>query len=521
MNDEELFMSSIVTTRVGAVEGCREGDLHVFRGIPFAAPPVGALRWRPPQPMTPWDDLRPATRFGAVAPQNPVLLDALKAMVIDGPQDEDCLYLNVWTPGLDAARRPVMVWIHGGGFTIGAGSQPIYDGKILAERGDLVVVSINYRLGPLGFLNLARISDGAIPATGNEGLLDQIAGLEWVRDNIEGFGGDPGNVTILGESAGGMSVGCLLGMPAARGLFHKAIPQSGASHTSNSAAHAERVAVKFLECVGKPVSDSDALLELSPTELLVASAKLAAIGFSDPENDLGTMLLQPVVDGVHLEDVPIEAIRKGGASEVAVMAGSTLDEWRLFGAFDPRLNALDEAGLHKRVSAFVGEPGPLIETYRSARQARRAAATPKDLYLAIETDRIFRMPGIRLLEAQRTQGVAAYSYLFDWPSPMVGGLMGSCHALELGFVFGTHGIEGMAGFCGEGPAADTLARVMQDAWIAFARTGDPSTAQHAFPLYDDARQTMVFGERNGAQSAPYEAERAAWDAVEEATLGTF
>jgi len=227
-------MAAIAQTRSGKVEGEERNGLYVFRGIPYAAPPVGAKRWRAPDKVEAWSGVRKAVQFGNAAPQNRIPLEALAAFVIGEPQSEDCLYLNVWTPGLDGERRPVMVWIHGGAFTIGSGAQSIYEGTALAQRGDVVIVTINYRLGPLGFVRLHELTNGRIPSTGNEGMLDQARALEWVRENIAAFGGDPENVTIFGESAGGMSVGTLLGMPSARGLFQKAIPQSGACNTANT-----------------------------------------------------------------------------------------------------------------------------------------------------------------------------------------------------------------------------------------------------------------------------------------------
>src|SRR5579863_10236654 len=233
-------MRATASTCYGRLEGDEQDGLIVFKGVPFAAAPVGVRRWLPPERQAPWTGVRDARRFGAVAPQNPVTNQALAAMKIEQAHSEDCLNLNLWTPGLDGARRPVMVWIHGGGFTIGAGSQEIYNGAVLAKRGDSVIVTINYRLGPLGFLRLNDVTQGRIPSSGNEGLLDQIAALQWVRDNIAEFGGDPDNVTIFGESAGGMSVGAILAMPSARGLFHKAIPQSGACHTGATADRATR-----------------------------------------------------------------------------------------------------------------------------------------------------------------------------------------------------------------------------------------------------------------------------------------
>src|SRR3989304_2554233 len=206
----------IVSTKCGRVEGDFQNGIYSFKGVPYAAPPVGDLRWMPPQAPTPWSGVRPARNYGAIAPQNPMPAGGGFGPDFSGqPQDEDCLFLNIWTPGLDDARRPVMLWIHGGAFIIGSGTERFLEGGRLAKRGDIVLVSANYRLGALGFMNLKEITSGKIPATGNEGLLDQIAAMEWVHDNIAAFGGNPDNITIFGFSAGGMSIGCLLAMPAA------------------------------------------------------------------------------------------------------------------------------------------------------------------------------------------------------------------------------------------------------------------------------------------------------------------
>src|SRR6516162_2965796 len=219
-------MNAIVTTTYGKLEGLDQDGLVVFKGVPFAEPPVGSRRWLAPQKPSAWNGIRDAYNFGAACPQARMQPVVLAGMQLEEPLSEDCLYLNIWTPKADNKQRPVMVWIHGGAFRIGSGAQIIYDGSSLARRGDVVVVTINYRLGPFGFLRLADLTDGKIPSTGNEGLLDQIAALEWVRDNIEHFGGDPTNVTTFGESAGGMSIGGLLAMPAARGLLCRETPCS-------------------------------------------------------------------------------------------------------------------------------------------------------------------------------------------------------------------------------------------------------------------------------------------------------
>ena len=512
-------MAQIVETTSGKVEGTREGELSIFRGVPYAAPPVGALRWLAPAPPEPWSGVRQAAAAAAVAPQTRMRAGGMFGLSVEEEQDEDCLYLNVYTPASDGARRPVMLWIHGGAFTIGSGSSPIYDGSALASRGDVVVVTINYRLGVLGFLNLAEATSGAIPSTGNEGLLDQHAALLWVRDNIAAFGGDPGNVTIFGESAGGMSVGALLGMPRARGLFHKAIAQSGAAHTANSRERANKVAEKLLQKLG--TSDPTALGARSPDELLHAVTQLSpGPGRMDPE--IGGMPFQPVVDGEVLPARPIDTIAGGSAAGVAVMVGSTLEEWKLFGAMDRSIRGVDDAGLAARLGDGLSKSDAvaLIDAYRKGRSERGEPVGAADLFFAIQTDRIFRAPGLRLAETQRAHDPRVYTYQFSWKSPMMGGLLGACHALELGFVFGTHKM--MEQFCGSGPEADALAHAMQDAWVAFDRSGDPSTPALAWPAYDETRRaTMFFDATSAVQDAPYEAERLALATLGEAALGTF
>ena len=514
-------MGATVSIHQGKLEGDDQGGLIVFKGIPFAKPPVGALRWLPPEKPASWTGVRDARRFGASAPQNQLMLSALAAMVVEGEQSEDCLSLNIWTPAFDGKRRPVMVWIHGGAFSIGAGSQALYDGSVLARRGDVVLVTVNYRLGPLGFIRLADVTNGKIPASGSEGMLDQVAALEWVRDNIAEFGGDPGNVTIFGESAGGMSVGTLLAMPSARGLFHKAIPQSGASHTGSPVARANRTAERILSRLRVNPGDAAAVRALTPAQLLTGT--LLDDG-KTPDPELG-MAYQPCIDGTHVPRTAIEMVADGSAAGVAVMAGSTLEEWKLFSLMDPSLLKLDRAGLGARISRRLDAPSAdaLIGSYEKARAARGESVAPGELFSAIETDRIFRIPGVRLARVQRRHDARVYSYLFTWPSPAMRGALGSCHALELGFVFGTNHIPGMAAFAGTGPAAEKLATQMQDAWLAFARSGDPSSASAGkWKAYDESsRATMVFGANTKLEDAPRDGERQAWDKVPDKVLGSL
>ena len=509
---------AIVKTTAGKVEGNYRRGTYVFCGIPYAAPPVGGRRWLPPQPTEPWDGVRPVKRFATTAPQNPPESSILAAPQPE-PQDEDCLYLNIFTPGLDDARRPVLFWIHGGGFTSGSGSGLAYYGRNITTRGDVVLVTINYRLGALGFLNLNEATGGKIPATGNEGLLDQTFAMEWVRDNIAAFGGDPENVTIFGESAGGMSVGAQLAMPEAKGLFHKAIPQSGAAHTASSPDRSVKAANVFLEILGVSAGDTDAL-RLQNVERLMEAQKELAVRAVAPESGIGGMALQPVIDGKILPRLPINAIASGSADGIPVLVGSNLEEWKLFGVMDPSIARLTEEQLLKRCQRLIpsGDVSGLIEAYRKAREKRGAPTTPSELLMAIQTDRTFRMPGIVLAETQMKRGTPAYSYLFTWTSPAMGGKLGACHALELGFLFGTY----EENFSGTGPEADALSRNMQDTWVAFARTGDPSCESLGkWPAYGERRETMVLGRDSGVVGAPYEEERRAWDAIPDASAGTF
>jgi len=515
-------MTVVASTTTGKLAGVEEDGVCIFKGVPYAAPPVEGLRWLPPQPMPAWDGIRSAAVFGNAAPQAPPQAGAL---MIDLQTDlgEDCLYLNVYTKGADTARRPVFVWIHGGGFTIGAGSQATYDGKTLARRGDIVVVTINYRLGPFGFMNFNEVTGGAIPATGNEGLLDQVAALEWVRDNIENFGGDPDNVTIGGESAGGMSVGSLMAMPKAKGLFKKAIPQSGAAHTATTPERARQVTEFYLSLLGIASDDTVALRAASTEKLLSAALNLIPAAVKKKFH-MGGMPMQPVVDGEILPSVPFEAIANGSADGVSVLAGSTLDEWKLFALMDVSLKKMDEPGLIRRCRRLIpgGDAEQIAAAYRKALEQRGESARPGDCFTVIQTDRVFRLPALRLADLCRSRGNPAFVYLFDWKSPVANGILGACHALELGFVFGTHAEGKSDRFYGTGDAADQLAEKIQDGWISFIRNADPGCSSLGeWPIYGEEKETMILGKSCRLDHAPYEMERIAWEGVPDADVGSI
>ena len=507
-----------VETAYGKIEGVFRKGLYIFRGVPYAAPPVGEKRWLPPEPVKPWASVRPAVTFGPTCPQVPMEISLLNPPE-QQPQSEDCLYLNIWTPGLDNARRPVMVWIHGGGFTTGAGSWLIYNGRRLATRGDVVVVTINYRLNVFGFINLKEVTGGKIPATGNEGLLDQVFALRWVRENIANFGGDPNNVTIFGESAGAMSVGTLLGMPAAKGLFHRAILQSGAAYHVNSMERAIKVAKTFLDILDIRPNEADKLRSLSTEQLLEAHKELGNRA-RDPKAGLGDLPLRPTVDGLVLPKPPIQAMTDGSADNIPVLAGTNLDEWKLFALLDSRLPEMDDAALLRRCQRLMpgADVAALVEAYREARARRGWPVRPADIFVAIQSDRIFRIPAIKLIEAHTHRKQPGYMYLFDWVSPLKEGALGSCHALELGFVFGTLDDN----FTGTTEEARALSEKMQDAWTAFARNGDPSCPSLGdWRTCGERRETMILGKDCRLVEAPYDEERKAWEKVPESVFSEF
>jgi len=509
-------MNPEVVTAFGRLRGSLESGLAVFRGIRFAATTAGDGRFRPPRRPQPWDGVRDALAFGPAAPQaQPQLQRAsvFQGMFGAGEQEmsEDCLFLNVWTPAPDSDRRPVMVWVHGGGFRTGSGSSPMYDGANLARRGDVVVVSINYRLGALGFLYLPEL-DGA-----NAGHLDQVKALEWVRENISAFGGDPDNVTIFGESAGGKSVECLLATPWGRGLFHKAIAQSTydpAMDTESAVAAAEAL----LGQLGLERGAVETLRSLPCAEVLQAQVRLQEQAMAGGPGLNARTGLIPVIDGDVLPKHPLEAVAAGAVREVPTLVGTNLDEAKLFGAMMPGFAQIDEAGLVQRLRNTV--PGAdkdgsiahrAVDAYRKAREARREPAGPADLWFAISTDRTFHQHSIRLAEAQSRHQAATYMYLFTWASPSFEGALGSCHALELPFMFGN--MTGpLANLAGDGPEARALSDKMMDAWLAFARTGDPNPPSlPPWPRYEASKRgTMLLGAECKPESAPQEDARRFW-----------
>ena len=512
-----MAMDAVVNTRCGTLRGTEADGVRTFLGVPFAAPPTGANRLLPPQPVQPWPGIRDATDYGDSPPQ--VAPPVSAGFDWDtGLSGGDCLNLNIWTPSAAAAGAggpgtaglPVMVWIQGGAFEVG--STAAYDGRNFARDG-VVCVVINWRVGADGFLFL---DDGHA----NVGLLDQVAALEWVRDNIADFGGDPGNVTVFGESAGAMSIGVLLSIPRAEGLFRRAILQSGAAHHVLPALAAERIGRSLAEKLGVPQT-REAIAAVPVKRLLTAQTELKTelLAHPDPEHwghDVVASLMpwQPVIDGDVIPRRPIDRIAAGAGAHVNVIVGTNTEDWKLFLAITGVLARVTEEGL-SGTDSIEGFPPPASYglPVRAALEAYRAhypGATPGDLLAAMQTDWWVRIPAIRLAEAHsnaaRTTGAGTYMYEFAWAAPG----LGAVHALEVPFVFDTLDTNArlFGPLLGENPPQE-LANAMHAAWVSFATTGDPG-----WPGYEPAsRATMRFDVTQDVVNDPRSWERAQWEGI--------
>ena len=485
-----------VRTNAGMVRGRREHGLAVFRGIPFAAPPVGDARFAAPQPVRPWQGVREAVAFGPPPPQDPSLFQAGGDRTDQSAPaaDDTWLTVNVWTPD-PSARRPVMVWFHGGGYQMG--SADTYDAHEIARAGDLVVVTFNYRVGLEGF---ARI-EGA-PA--NRGLLDQVGALRWVRENIAGFGGDPDQVTVFGESAGAGSIAALMVMPSARGLFRRAIVQS-VPGTFFSDPLARDIAATLAAEVGLRPTVED-LAGVDPGELSYAGAMLTArmIEFADR---WGTVAYEgpfaPVVDGEVLPAAPWQALAAGAGRDIELIAGHTRDEYRLLMLMTGQLGMIDDEQASFALRAF----GPGAESERAYREAYPEAMA-EELYTLVRSDALFRMPSLHLAEAQIAGGGRAYVFDLTWSAPGAGGILGACHGLDLPLLFGNSGTSISPLLLGPTPPpeADALGRSFRAAWTAFATTGDPGWPEYTL----QQRLTRVYDAEPAVLPYPEERSRRIW-----------
>jgi len=493
-------MQTVVRTRQGAVQGKVVNGVATFKGIPYAAAPFGPNRFQPPRPAEPWDGVREALTYGPTAPKAPYVPPGdVLIPEIDIP-GEDYLNLNIWTPDPGQVRLPVMVWIHGGAFANGSGSVAGYDGTRFARDG-VVCVTINYRLGADGFLYL---EDGIA----NLGLLDQIAALTWVQENIAAFGGDPTNVTIFGESSGGMSVATLMAMPRATGLFRRAIAQSGAGHHVISPATAQRIGQYLAEMLGvEPTRQGIASVPIN--RLVQAQQELRSAISANPspalwgEVSANLMPFEPVIDGDLLPARPIDAIAAGAGANVDVLVGNNAEEFRFFLVPTGMINAINEEILSRAVAGYGLPVEETLATYR----ATRKDATPGDLLEAIIPDWFYRIPAIRMAEAHAQQDAGAtHMYEFAWQPPTFEGRLGACHIIEIPFVFDNLDKEGFEGLVGTNPPQQ-VADAMHAAWVTFATSGNPG-----WPQFDlQRRATMRFDTTSDLVEDPRPAERMLWE----------
>lgn len=498
----------VVETTSGKVRGTADRGVSIFKGIPYAAPPLGELRFRPPVKPAPWSGIRDALAYGNMAIQSENVFalpaDLLRIFTLAGRQklSEDCLYLNVWTSGVTGRKRPVLFWCHGGAFITGSGSSPWSDGANLCRLDDVVVVSFNHRLGVLGYLHLEDVADGGFEGAGTAGVMDIVAALQWVRANIVEFGGDPGNVTIFGESGGGAKVSVLMALPCAQGLFHKAIIQSGPAVQMANREDGTKTARQVLEHLGLQAKDADRLRGLPVSRLLEAQVAVLAGVSRANFADRRRLGFNPVIDGKVFPGGPFAPEAPAVSAHVPLMIGSNKDEMTLFLGHLDWVKYATFVNLPEALAPYLGaRAADIVATYRSAQPRRRA----DEIAISIVSDQGIR--SLSLLMAERKLALKAapvFVYLFAWETPVLGGRLRSCHTLEIPFVFSN--LE-PAALTGDDPARLALGEKMSRAWIAFARNGDPQS-----PAYSTAeRATMIFDTECRVESDPYGAERRVWE----------
>ncbi len=481
--------TEIVQTANGPVRGYRDDGLEVFKGLRYGAAPIGMLRFKPPATPVAWREPADAVSYGAPAIQSGLAPGERRSSPGDPPapdepaSSEDCLFLNVWTPGLDDMKRPVMVWLHGGGFANGSGGAAMYDGGALARKGDVVTVTVNHRLNVFGYLHLGEVFGPEYAQSGVAGMLDIVQALKWVRDTIAAFGGDPGDVTIFGESGGGWKVSLLMAMPGARGLFHKAVIQSGPGLSGKSVKAADKVARQLLTDL--KIDGPHGLASLSTEQISYASVKI-------PGDVM--RLYTPVVDGTALPRDPFEPDASPLNADVPVLIGTNKDETTLFMLGHPKFGAFDDADLEKHARAAAGDKADALVA------ALRAAYPHYDqthLAAAAGTATGMWKDSLTLAERKAAQKAApVWMYILTWETPVSRGRLRCPHALEIPLVFDN--VESARNFVGRGEEPQVVADQMSAAWLAFARTGDPGWR----PYDVQTRTTMIFDLDSGTLDDP-------------------
>ena len=509
--------SPIVETASGRIAGTTSGGVHAFKGIPYGASTAGADRFMPPRKPEPWAGIRPAMAYAGRSPQAAAGAQRPELATVWGPVDtlpvgEDCLTLHVWTPALDNSRRPVMVWLHGGAFSYGSANSPRYDSTNLARRNDVVVVAVNHRLNIFGHLDLSEIGGERFAQSGNVGLLDLVAALEWVRDHAARFGGDPGNVTIFGQSGGGGKVSALLAMPRAKGLFHKAIVQSGASVRFAERERTTRLADAVLKHLGLGKNQLDALQEL-PLARLQEAVEPAQKTLPRPAHPLlDRYNFGPVIDGRVLPAHPFDPIAPALSDDVPILIGGTKDESSIFLAPDEAVwnRTVTEDDLRRRIAAVAGDATDELLGYYKQRDPMAAAS---DRLITALTASNFAVRSVLLAERKAARNRApVWMYSFDWETPAFGGRLKSPHSIDVPFVFDTLQVIGEAH---RRPQAQALADRVSRTWATFARNGDPNNDSiPAWPAYvEGQRSTMIFDDECRIADDPDGAVRPLWSKV--------
>jgi len=499
-------IGGIAKTHAGRVRGLLRDGVHQFWCVPYGAPTWGANRFMPPQPPAPWSGVKDHFEITFAAPIEPGAEEpapVVTALNRHTPESEDCLTVNVFTPGLDNKARPVMVWMHGGGFSVGSGNYLLYDGTNLAKKEDVVVVSVNHRLNIFGFLHLADLGGEKWAGATNVGMQDLVAALAWVRDNIENFGGDPDRVTIFGQSGGGGKTTTLMAMPSARGLFHRSIAQSGYAFRGQTADDATAGAEQLLRRLGLRNDQLDRLQALDFRQIQAAFYQQPRI----PRLGVG-----PVIDGRILPRHQWDPTAPSYSADVPFIVGSTETEDGWLGP--PEYDMSDEDMLERFTARIANgdeaEGRRLVELYKRTYPERRNQM----LWLTADSDNTRRWSAQELSRLKHAQGGApAYLYFFDWHSPVHNNRMGAYHTLDIPFVF--YNLDIGASMTGSAQSRYALGHVMSAAWAAFARTGNPNHADMPnWPAFDPERYpTMMFGETVRVQNDPNRETRLAIEAL--------